>query len=130
MMKFDEVKKGYNKEQVDAYIKTVSDEYQKLLEEHKELEQKVNEDKSYSEAIASALIKAELSGEQIIAAAKEEARRISVEANYEVESLKMEMNKELEAIKNEKELALAEMRSLSRRIQAVLGMGEEHEAQG
>ena len=118
MIKFEEVKKGYKKEQVDAYIETVAEEYQKLLEEHQKLEEKVNEDKSYSEAIASALIKAELSGEEIIANAKEEARRINADANQEVEDLI-----------NAKKSALTDMKNLSRRIQAVLEMGEEQEPQ-
>ena len=115
-MNFDEAKRGYSKEQVDAYIKIVSDEYQKLLEEHQELETKINEDMSYSEAIAAALINAELYGKQIIASAKIEAKRINSEAKQEVKNLN-----------NKKEIAMEEMRILSEQIQAVIEARDEQE---
>ena len=106
MVKFDEVKKGYKKEQVDEYINTVSSEYEILheefktakseLEELKEKEEKLQkeieqlgsqEHSSYQEVIASAILSAETSAKQIIVTAKEEAELMNARARQELERL-------------------------------------------
>lgn len=111
-MKFDEVKKGYNKEQVDEYIKTINAEYEKLFSEYQELEEEMAEevkDTSYNEAIASAIINAELAAKQIVVKAQSDARRISAECN-----------RDLEATIHEKELAIEEIKQLTQRLQKVV----------
>ena len=111
-MKFDEVKKGYKKEQVDGYIKTINEEYEKLFMEYQELESKMAEeeqDTSYNDAIASAIINAELSAKQIVIKAQSEARRIGIEAK-----------RELEEARHERDLAIEEIKQLSQRLQGIL----------
>ena len=108
MAKFNEVRKGYDKEQVDAYITTIATEYETLTKEYKKLEAKCKAEKndtSYSEAIAAALVNAELSGKKIIAGAQTEAERIVLVANREVEE-----------ISNRKEGAIEEVRQLVERL--------------
>ena len=101
MVKFEEVKKGYNKEQVDAYIKTINDEYQKVLAEYQTLEdelEEAKEDTSRKDAIASALINAEISGKQVVARAQLEAKRIIIEAEREVSKITEEKKSVLEQV--------------------------------
>ena len=112
MAKFDEVRKGYNKEQVDEYIKTLADEYEKILAENKELEETLGEtknDNSHNEAIASALISAELASKQIIANAKAEANRISAEVNHSIDE-----------VNRKKEVAYEEIKQLVNRLTAIV----------
>jgi len=117
MTKFDEVRKGYSKEQVDAYIQMLADEYEKVLAEKKALEDELDEaksdkehgDKSHNEAIASAIISAELASKQIIANAKAEANRISAEANYS-----------MDAVNRKKEVAYEEIKQLVNRLTAIV----------
>lgn len=95
MIKFEEAKRGYNKEQVDGYIETINAEYQKLLTEYKALEDELEETEnntSHNEAIASALINAEISKKQIIAKAQFDAKRIIKDANCKIEELSMKRN--------------------------------------
>ena len=103
MVKFDREKKGYSKEQVDAYIKSLNDEYQKLTEEYQDLMNEVEEQKkdtSHNEAIASVLIKAEISGKQIVADAQTEATGMIYGAKQEVEHINRTKQTILEEIKN------------------------------
>ena len=103
MIKFDEEKKGYDKAQVDGYIKTLNDEYLKLTDEYQKLMAEVEEEKndtSHKEAIASAFIKAEISGKQIIADAEVEAKRMVYEANQEIGQINRAKQTVLEEIKN------------------------------
>jgi len=112
MIKFEEVRKGYNKEQVDAYIKTINDEYQKVLAEYQALEDEIEEakeDTSKKDAIASALINAEISGKQVVVRAQLEAKRIIVEAEREVSK-----------ITEEKKSVLGEVDKLSKMLSYVL----------
>ena len=122
MVKFDEVKKGYSKEQVDGYIKTLSTEYEKMLEENKTLEEELerakaekakadnsNQDNTHSEAIAAALINAELTGKQVVMQAQVEANRISAVASQEVNE-----------IRGKKDVALEEIRQIVERLQTIL----------
>ena len=112
MVKFDEEKRGYNKVQVDSYIKIINNEYEKLTEEYQtlidELESK-KVDVSYSDAIASVLIKAELSGRQIMTAAESEAKVTIIEAEQEVER-----------IRQAKQTVLEEINDLSAKLLGVL----------
>ena len=112
MAKFDEVRKGYSKEQVDAYIKTIADEYEKLLAEYQTLEDEykvAKEDTSYNEAMVAALVNAELAGKQTITNAKVEANRIVALANQE-----------MGAVNQRKAVAIEEIRQLVARLNAVL----------
>ena len=112
MAKFDEVRKGYNKEQVDAYIQTLADEYEKVLAENKALKDELDEtknDNSHNEAIASALISAELAGKQIIANAKVEANYISAEANHAADE-----------VNRKKEVAFEEIKQLMLRLDSIV----------
>ena len=90
MVNFGEEKRGYNKVQVDGYIKTINDEYEKLTEEYQaladELEAKKADD-SYADAIASVLINAELSSRQIVTTAEYKAKEAVVKANQDVERI-------------------------------------------
>lgn len=112
MIKFDEEKRGYNKVQVDGYLKTLNDEYLKLTDEYQKLLTEVEEersDTSQKEAIASAFIKAELLGKQIIVDAKLEAKRVVYEANQEVEQ-----------IVHTKQSILAEVKKLADKLGVIL----------
>jgi Cell division initiation protein len=111
-MNFNEERKGYSKEQVDAYIKTLNDEYLKLTEEHQKLLDTVKEEKndtSRKDAIASAFIKAEISGKQIVSAAKLEAQKIIDIAN-----------KEVERIDHSRQIILEEVKDLSTKLHLIL----------
>ena len=113
MVKFEDAKKGYNKEQVDSYIKTINDEYQKVLAEYQALEEEVEEaknDTSHNDAIAAALINAEIAGKQIIANANLEAKRVTSEATREVGR-----------ITKKKTTVLNEVKELTKMLTAVLG---------
>ena len=112
MAKFEEARKGYNKEQVDVYIQTLADEYEKVLAENKALEDELDEaknDNSHNEAIASAIISAELASKQIIANAKAEANRISAEANHSIDE-----------VNRKKEVAHEEIKQLVNRLTAIV----------
>ena len=112
MAKFEEAKRGYNKEQVDAYIKLIATEYEKVVEENKDLEEKIDEvqgDTSHSEAIAAALINAELAAKQVITKAHVEANCIVATANQEVEE-----------ITSKRDVALEEVRQIVERLQLAL----------
>jgi DivIVA protein. len=112
MIKFEEVKRGYNKEQVDDYIKTINDEYKKSLADYQELEEeleKSKKDTSYSEAIAAALINAEISGKQIVANAQVEAKRTIIESEIAVGE-----------IKEKKKAVLVEIDKLSKKLNEIL----------
>jgi len=102
MMQFEEVKKGYKKEQVDEYIGTVSSEYEILHEELKsakkeisalkdraeELEQHIqhfssDEYEVQQKVIASAIVSAEVSGKHIVEEARKAANDIEKAAQQE-----------------------------------------------
>jgi|GEM_PF-3367566 DivIVA protein. len=132
MVKFDEVKKGYKKEQVDEYINTVSAEYEILHEEFKTAKQEIEELKekeeklhkeikhlasdehsNYQEVISSAILSAETSAKKIVADAKEEATYMN------------EMAKgELDALVQTKQGALGEVRELT---DSLLGLLREEQ---
>lgn len=128
MVKFEEVKKGYKKEQVDEYINTVSTEYEILheelkaaketIEELKEKEEKLekkikhlssDEYSSYQEVIASAILSAETSAKQII----EEAKKDAVDMNQMA-------RKELAMLTQTKQGALDEVKRLTENLLELL----------
>ena len=101
MIKFEEVRRGYDKEQVEEYIKTINGEYQKVLEDYQALVEEMEEtqkDTSKSEAIASALINAEIAGKQIVANAQLEAKRVTSEATREVNKITKKKNSVLKDV--------------------------------
>ena len=124
MVEFKEERKGYNKEQVSEYIKMLNgeyqkmiDEYQKLEEEHQDLQAKMKskeQDTSYTEAIASTLVKAEMSGKQIIADAQIEAKSILYQAEQKVNN-----------INSAKQMALEDINALYGKLQSILSKEEE-----
>ena len=116
MINFTKERNGYSKEQVDAYIKTLNDEYVKVTEEYQKLLEETEEQKkdtSYTEAIAAALINAEISGKQIIADAQLEAKQIIYEANQEKNR-----------IGHTKQTVLGEIKSLSTKLGMILSEEE------
>ena len=128
MVKFEEVKKGYKKEQVDEYIGTVSSEYEilhgelkKTREEMEELEARkeelakkveyLNSEEygSQQKVIASAILRAEVSGKQIVEDAKKEAVNIGEAAR-----------EELSALTREKKKAISEVKQLTEKLRILL----------
>jgi len=83
--------KGYNTEQVDKYIQTISEEYEILTQKYNELSDEHKKCSSRSapnmEAIAKALVGAEERAIQVVADAEREAARIIQTANMEVEKI-------------------------------------------
>ena len=122
MIDFKEEKKGYCKTQVDDYIKTLNDEYIKVTEEYQTLLDEVKEEKddtSQKDAIASALIKAELSGKQIIEEAKVEAMRITDGAKQETEKMNFG-----------KQAIMREIKDLSTKLHLILEEDKANDASG
>ena len=122
-MEFKEEKRGYCKEQVDAYIKTINSEYEKLSEEYQSLLAENEEEKndtSNKDAIASALINAQLSGKQIVDEANIRARLIVEQAGRDAEH-----------ISNHKQAALSDIKKLSAKLSALIegNMQEEEDEQ-
>lgn len=70
---FDIEKKGYCKEEVDLYIKELSEEYQRMYETYQEFE-------SCENIIAKSIMSAEKAAHLIIKQAKEEAKNILLQA--------------------------------------------------
>jgi len=142
MVEFEEVRRGYRKEQVDEYLRTFTEEYGNLLteleaatqevgelknrykaireknerleKEKRELEEQNNRLKAadsaaYSDAIASALVTAEMSAKQIITNAQTEARLIGDAAT-----------RDLSDIIQVKREALEDIRRMSGRLLGIL----------
>jgi len=83
---------GYNKEQVDKYIRKLAEEYGKLQDKVVDLTEKAarpeaNNDESMK-AIAKAMVDAEIKGIHIVTEAKNEAARIIEDAYRELEQIK------------------------------------------
>ena len=103
MVEFDEVRRGYDKNQVDAYIQIINEEYQKNLTEYEALEEKLEtfkNDNTHIEAIAAALINAEKASKQVVANAQIEARRINDEAKLELVNIDRIKREIMEDIKH------------------------------
>jgi DivIVA protein. len=128
MVKFDEVKKGYKKEQVDEYINTVSAEYETLHEELKSAREELEvlkeeeaklqkeikslnseEHSSYQEVIASAILSAEASAKKIVEDAKKESAHVNEIAK-----------KELAVINQTKQGAIDEVQKLTDNLLVLL----------
>jgi DivIVA domain len=128
MVKFREVRQGYQKEEVDDYIDMIVTEYEavqgelknakkeirmlkkskrKLEESNKKLNTK--DGISYQETIAAAMMGADVSGKWII----EEAKK-------DVINMKREANREVSAIRKSKREALREVRILTKKLQTFL----------
>lgn len=118
MVEFEEEKKGYKKEQVDEYINTVSSEYEILhgelknaREEIEELGEKIeklekelkylnsSEYTDHQKVISSAIVRAEISGQQIVEDAKKEAVNIGEAAKQEYNSIAREKQEAIEEVK-------------------------------
>jgi len=97
MVNFDEEKRGYNKAQVEGYIKALGEEYQLLMDEVASNKEK---DTSYTEVVAAAFINAEIFGEKIVAEAQLKAREIGCKAEQEVEQIRQNKRKILEGLKD------------------------------
>jgi len=128
MVKFREVRQGYQKEEVDDYLDMLVAEYEavqgelksaqreirslskakrKLEESNKKLNAK--DGISYQETIAAAMMGADVSGKWII----EEAKK-------DVMNMKREASREVSAIRKSKREALREVRILTKKLQAFL----------
>ena len=124
MVNFNEVKKGYDKGQVDEYIKTLSKEYDELTKEHQTLLEEVEESKkdtSHKDAIVAALINAELTGKKVIEDAQMEAKRIVFEANQKVEETSKTKETVLEEIKKLSDKLIKTLEETGKEV----GNGEE-----
>lgn len=78
---FEIERKGYCKEEVDFYIKELSQEYQRMYERYQEFEHCEN-------IIAKSIMSAEKAAQLIITQAKEEAKNILLKAYDEADSSK------------------------------------------
>ena len=128
MVKFREVRQGYQKEEVDDYLDMLVAEYEavqgelksaqreirslrkakrKLEESNKKLNAK--DGISYQETIAAAMMGADVSGKWII----EEAKK-------DVMNMKREASREVSVIRKSKREALREVRILTKKLQAFL----------
>ena len=88
----------------------LADESQKLTQENESLLETNSEpDTSYTEAIASTLIKAEIAGKQILSDAQAQAKGLIYDAEQEISR-----------INRTKKVALEEIRSLSNELQSYL----------
>ena len=72
-MEFMAEKNGYNREQVDAYVRQLRQEYQQVFEANKALKRECDAFALQKDAIAQALIQAEMTAQNIIAQAQAEA---------------------------------------------------------
>ena len=134
MVNFSEEKKGYNKEQVDGYVKILNTEYEKLTKEHQELVEKTKEEKedtSYADAIAAVLVKSELTGKQIIKDAQFEAQQITEDARFEAkrmtrdaqleaQQIVIETNQEMEQMLNVKQTTMSEIKTLANKLSVII----------
>jgi len=128
MVKFREVRQGYQKEEVDDYLDMLVAEYeavqgelrnaQKEIRNLKRTKRKLEESNkklnakdgiSYQETIAAAMMGADVSGKWII----EEAKK-------DVLNMKREANREVSAIRKSKREALREVRILTKKLQMFL----------
>lgn len=82
---------GYNKTEVDNYVKRLSDNYLKLSNEYWELSRKHDElseqQAEQMEAISMAMVTAELTAIQVLNQARNDARQIIKSAREEAERL-------------------------------------------
>ena len=103
---FSKEKNGYDKSQVDSYIKKLSDAYQKTFDEYKDVSDKYKnllEDynksntqerkEMNSDIIAKTLINAEILAQKVLDDAHAEASDVIAEANRVVESANAEAAK-------------------------------------
>ena len=128
MVKFREVRQGYQKDEVDDYIDMLVTEYEAVQAELKSAEKEIrilkkkkqkleeknkklgNQDNiSYQETIAAAMMGADASGKWIIEEAKKDAT-----------NMKREASREVSAIRKSKREALREVRILTKKLQAFL----------
>jgi len=145
MVNFDEVKKGYKKEQVNEYINTVSSEYELLHEELKnakaeievlketgeKLEKEIehlNSDEyaTHKNVIASAIMSAEVSGLKIVEEARKEAASIEANAKEEFNTLMQDKQKAVEDVRALTE-KLRKLLDEERQSTEMYGTGTTHE---
>jgi DivIVA domain len=128
MVKFREVRQGYQKEEVDDYLDMLVAEYEAVQGELKSAQREIRNLKrtkrkleesnkklnakdgiSYQETIAAAMMGADVSGKWII----EEAKK-------DVLNMKREASREVSAIRKSKREALREVRILTKKLQSFL----------
>ncbi len=105
---FEKAFNGYKIEDVDEFLRVVSEEYSKLQKENDELEHKlgiladkIREYRSDEEALKDALLVAQKQANAIVAQAKENAQKLTDETNENIEKLTAEANAENERILRE-----------------------------
>ena len=88
---------GYNKEQVDKYVRKLAEEYGNLQQRIVDLSEKASKPDVQSDeamkAIAKAMVDAEIKGIHIVTEAKNEAGRIIEDAYKELEQIKGAKNR-------------------------------------
>ena len=98
---------GYDKDQVERYIQMLSDEYDKLRKQYREMTRKyavfTTQGPADTETVAKAVKTAEIKAKQMIDAAQREAARIVEDAYRELEKLQQEkssLNSEISGLVN------------------------------
>ncbi|MDA8163427.1 MAG: DivIVA domain-containing protein [Desulfobacteraceae bacterium] len=135
--------RGFDVEEVDAFLERVAEELLVLIEENKQLAEQVeglkkeidsyhHHEKAFQSAIISAQqiaeemkTKSRRAAEEITAAAREEARKLREEANREIAGLEAEIHR----LKEVKRQAGQELRQLLQEYLDRLEEGEEMPAQ-
>ncbi len=99
---------GYDKKDVDVFMREVADSYEEIYKEKIELEEKVNtlteslgRYKSIEKTMQKALILAEKTAEEEKAAALTNARQIENDAVFKAQSILSDARKELDGIKRQ-----------------------------
>ena len=123
---FTHERNGYNQAEVDRYIATIRDEYQKAFDENRDVVKKYNSllddcralevqerTKLNSDIIAKTVVSAEVLAQKIVAdahtdalAVNEELKLAVADANSEIEKAKAEAQKIIDDAKNEANLIL------------------------
>ena len=105
---FEKTFNGYKIEEVDEFLRDISEEYSKLRKENEELEgklgilaDKIREYRSDEEALKDALISAQKQANAIVAQAKENAEKLTNETNENIEILTAQAKADNERIIND-----------------------------
>lgn len=136
---FERSFRGYSKEDVEAYLNTLAAEWETLLAEQrqkderiKSLEEELKQLREVEQGMYKALKNAEETGENVVSQAQQKAELNLKEAEMKAESIIKEARWQAKNIINDAEQeakdkykeGLAEVRELDRDYQAIVGMKE------
>ncbi len=116
---------GYKKEEVDAFMEEILQNYETLYKSYNESKEKVNSlskmvesYKGMEETMKNTLIVAQQSAEQLTKAAKTEAESILGEANQESNEIISKATQRIEDLNSEYEILKKQMRSFMLKTKA------------